>query len=66
MRKIIPPGRLIERLDRVLRLTGEQRDQIDGILVSRGERLTAVQREVAERAAPRGLGGGRGRGGPRR
>lgn len=49
-----PPGQspelLIERLDRALRLTAEQRAQLEAIFKTRGDRLAGVQREVVERA----------------
>jgi Spy/CpxP family protein refolding chaperone len=46
-----PPGRLIERLQRDLDLTSEQRTQIEQIFEARRPRLEAVQREVQARAA---------------
>lgn len=45
-----PPELLIERLDRVLRLTGEQREQVEAIFDARGGRLEEMQREVVARA----------------
>jgi Spy/CpxP family protein refolding chaperone len=45
-----PPGRLIERLDRDLQLTGDQRQRIEAILEARRPRIEAVQKEVVARA----------------
>jgi Spy/CpxP family protein refolding chaperone len=45
-----PPGMLLERLDRALRLSAEQRGQLEQIFKSRGDRLAEVQREVVARA----------------
>jgi periplasmic protein CpxP/Spy len=45
-----PPGQLIERLDRVLRLTDEQRARVEAIFKARGSQLAEMQREVVERA----------------
>jgi hypothetical protein len=45
-----PPGVLIERLDRMLRLSAEQRAQLEKIFRTRGDRLATIQREVVERA----------------
>jgi Spy/CpxP family protein refolding chaperone len=44
-------GLMIERLDRLLQFTDEQRAQIETILDERGGRLTDIQREVIARAA---------------
>lgn len=46
-----PPGRLVERLNRDLQLTPEQRDRVEAIFEARRPRLEAVQREVMMRAA---------------
>jgi Spy/CpxP family protein refolding chaperone len=46
-----PPGRLIERLQRDLDLTSEQRTHIEQIFEARRPKLEAVQREVQARAA---------------
>jgi Spy/CpxP family protein refolding chaperone len=45
-----PPGRLIERLQRDLALTPEQRAQVEKIFEARRPRLEEVQREVRARA----------------
>jgi Spy/CpxP family protein refolding chaperone len=45
-----PPGRLIERLERDLRLTAEQRSRLEGIFEARRPRLEDVQKEVMARA----------------
>ncbi|CAN5470016.1 hypothetical protein BH23ACI1_BH23ACI1_02600 [soil metagenome] len=45
-----PPERLIERLDRVLRLTPDQRARVEEIFDARGAQLEVVQREVVARA----------------
>jgi Spy/CpxP family protein refolding chaperone len=45
-----PPGRLIERLQRDLDLTPEQRSRIETIFEARRPRLEAVQRDVQARA----------------
>jgi hypothetical protein len=45
-----PPGMLLERLDRTLGLSAEQRRQLQAIFRARGDRLTDVQREVVARA----------------
>lgn len=42
---------MVERLDRLLQFTDEQRAQIEAILDERGGRLTGIQREVIARAA---------------
>lgn len=45
-----PQEQLIERLDRVLRLTGDQRARVEAIFEARGGQLEQMQREVVERA----------------
>ena len=45
-----PPGRLIERLQRDLSLTPEQRTEIEAIFESRRQALEAVQKDVITRA----------------
>ena len=45
-----PPDRLIERLDRDLQLSADQRQRIESILEARRPRIEAVQREVIARA----------------
>lgn len=45
-----PPARLIERLQRDLDLTPEQRAEIEAIFEARRPKLEAVQRDVLDRA----------------
>ena len=45
-----PPGRLVDRLERDLQLTPEQRAQVEAIFEARRPRLEEVQREVMARA----------------
>lgn len=45
-----PPGMLIERLDRELQLTGDQRTRIEQIFKDRRPRLEAAQDEMVKRA----------------
>lgn len=45
-----PPGMLIERLDRELQLTADQKTRVKAIFDERRSRLETVQREVLARA----------------